>query len=74
MALRLTVQVLLVLQALLREPGREMYGLELSEETGLLPGTAYPILLRKACCSSWCPGGAARRFGVTCGPRRGWWC
>jgi PadR family transcriptional regulator, regulatory protein PadR len=46
MALRLTVQVLLVLQALLREPGREMYGLELSEETGLLPGTAYPILLR----------------------------
>src|SRR5580692_5798815 len=46
MALRLTVQVLLVLQALLREPGREVYGLELSEETGLLPGTAYPILLR----------------------------
>src|SRR5580700_6510967 len=46
MAFRLTVQVLLVLQALLREPGRELYGLELSEETGLLPGTAYPILLR----------------------------
>jgi PadR family transcriptional regulator len=46
MALRLTVQVLLVLQALLREPSRELYGLELSEETGLLPGTAYPILLR----------------------------
>jgi PadR family transcriptional regulator len=46
MAPRLTVQVLLVLQALLREPGRELYGLELSEETGLLPGTAYPILLR----------------------------
>ena len=46
MALRLTVQVLLVLQALLREPGRERYGLELSEETGLMPGTAYPILLR----------------------------
>jgi PadR family transcriptional regulator, regulatory protein PadR len=46
MALRLTVQVLLVLQALLREPGRELYGLEVSEETGLLPGTAYPILLR----------------------------
>jgi len=46
MALRLTVQVLLVLQALLREPGRELYGLELSDETGLLPGTAYPILLR----------------------------
>jgi PadR family transcriptional regulator PadR len=46
MALRLTVQVLLVLRALLREPGRELYGLELSEETGLMPGTAYPILLR----------------------------
>src|ERR1700691_1002988 len=46
MALRLTVQVQLVLQAMLRDPGQEMYGLELSEETGLLPGTAYPILLR----------------------------
>jgi PadR family transcriptional regulator PadR len=46
MALRLTVQVLLVLRALLRDPGRELYGLELSEETGLQPGTAYPILLR----------------------------
>jgi PadR family transcriptional regulator, regulatory protein PadR len=46
MALRLTVQVQLVLQAMLRDPGQEMYGLELSEETGLQPGTAYPILLR----------------------------
>jgi PadR family transcriptional regulator, regulatory protein PadR len=46
MGLRLTVQVQLVLQALLRDPGREMYGLELSEQTGLQPGTAYPILLR----------------------------
>jgi PadR family transcriptional regulator PadR len=46
MGLRLTVQVQLVLQALLRDPAREMYGLELSEETGLQPGTAYPILLR----------------------------
>src|ERR1700735_2947149 len=46
MALRLTVQVQLVLQALLRDPASEMYGLELSEETGLQPGTAYPILLR----------------------------
>src|ERR1700685_4028129 len=47
MALRLTVQVLLVLQALLHEPGRELYGLELVDETGLQPGTAYPILLRR---------------------------
>jgi PadR family transcriptional regulator PadR len=46
MALRMTVQTQLVLQALLRHPAREQYGLELSEETGLLPGTAYPILLR----------------------------
>jgi DNA-binding PadR family transcriptional regulator len=46
MAPRLTLQVQLVLQALLRDPGTEMYGLELSEETGLQPGTAYPILLR----------------------------
>lgn len=35
MAPRLTVQVQLVLQALLRDPAAEMYGLELSEETGL---------------------------------------
>jgi PadR family transcriptional regulator PadR len=46
MAFRMTVQVLLILQALLRDPGRELYGLEVSEETGLMPGTAYPILLR----------------------------
>jgi PadR family transcriptional regulator, regulatory protein PadR len=46
MTLRLTVQVQLVLQALLQNPAGEMYGLELSEETGLQPGTAYPILLR----------------------------
>lgn len=46
MVLRLTLQVQLVLQAMLRDPGKEMYGLELSEETGLQPGTAYPILLR----------------------------
>ena len=46
MVLRMTVQTQLILQALLKDPGRELYGLELSEETGLLPGTAYPILLR----------------------------
>ena len=46
MALRLTVQVRLVLRAFLRDSGRELYGLELSEETGLQPGTAYPILVR----------------------------
>ena len=41
MALRMTVQVLLILQALLRDLSRELYGLELAEETGLLPRTAY---------------------------------
>ena len=46
MAPRMTMQVLLILQALLRDPTRELYGLELAGETGLLPGTAYPILLR----------------------------
>ena len=46
MAFRMTVQTLLILQALLRDPSRELYGLELSEDTGLLPGTAYPILMR----------------------------
>ena len=42
----MTMQTVLVLQALLKDPGRELYGLEISEETGLLPGTASPILLR----------------------------
>lgn len=46
MAPRMTLQTQLILRALLRDPSRELYGLELSEETGLLPGTAYPILLR----------------------------
>jgi PadR family transcriptional regulator, regulatory protein PadR len=46
MVFRMTVQTQLVLQALLRAPGRELYGLELADETGLLPGTAYPILAR----------------------------
>lgn len=43
---RVTVQVLLVLQAFLREPGGELYGLALIRQTGLLAGTAYPILQR----------------------------
>jgi DNA-binding PadR family transcriptional regulator len=42
----MTLHTQLIVQELLREPGREFYGLELSEETGLQPGTAYPILLR----------------------------
>ena len=46
MVVRMTVQTQIILQALLRDPIRESYGLKLAEETGLLPGTAYPILLR----------------------------
>lgn len=43
---RMTLQTQLVLQALLRNPARELYGRELAEETGLMPGTTHPILLR----------------------------
>ena len=42
----MTLQTQLVLQALLRDPAREFYGRELSELTGLMPGTTHPILLR----------------------------
>jgi PadR family transcriptional regulator, regulatory protein PadR len=42
----MTVQTLLVLQALLQHSDGELYGLEVVEETGLLVGTAYPILQR----------------------------
>jgi PadR family transcriptional regulator PadR len=43
---RLTLQVQLVLRALSAEPDSELYGLEIVEATGLLPGTVYPILAR----------------------------
>lgn len=43
---RMTLQTQLVLQALLRNPARELYGRQLAEETGLMPGTTHPILLR----------------------------
>lgn len=46
MAVRMTMQTQMILQALLRDPARELYGLELAEDTGLLPGTTYPILMR----------------------------
>lgn len=46
MAPRLTVQVQLVVQALLRDQAGEMYGLEVGQETGLQPGTVHPILQR----------------------------
>jgi DNA-binding PadR family transcriptional regulator len=43
--LRMTTPRLLVLQAMLAEPERERYGLELATTAGLEPGTIYPILV-----------------------------
>jgi len=43
--LRMTTPRLLVLQAMLAEPERERYGLELAGTAGLEPGTIYPILV-----------------------------
>jgi PadR family transcriptional regulator, regulatory protein PadR len=44
-ALRMTTPRLLVLRALLDDPGRERYGLDLATDAGLEPGTIYPILV-----------------------------
>ncbi|MGI5185027.1 hypothetical protein ACQEVZ_53120 [Dactylosporangium sp. CA-152071] len=43
--LRMTTPRLLVLRALLDDPARERYGLDLATEAGLEPGTIYPILV-----------------------------
>jgi PadR family transcriptional regulator PadR len=45
-ALRMTLQTQLVLRALLEEPAKQRYGLELSDLVGLPSGTIYPILAR----------------------------
>jgi DNA-binding PadR family transcriptional regulator len=42
----MTLQTQLVLRALLDEPSKERYGLELSDLVGLPSGTIYPILAR----------------------------
>ena len=42
----MTLQVQLVLRALLDDPAGEWYGLQLCEETGLPSGTIYPIVAR----------------------------
>ncbi|MGQ0776472.1 MAG: PadR family transcriptional regulator [Pseudonocardiales bacterium] len=42
----MTLQTQLVLRALLEEPTKERYGLELCELVGLPSGTIYPILAR----------------------------
>jgi PadR family transcriptional regulator, regulatory protein PadR len=43
---RMTLSTQLVLRALLAEPAREMYGLEICEAAGLPSGTIHPILAR----------------------------
>lgn len=42
----MTLQVQLVLRALLSDPQTELYGLQIVEQTGLPPGTIYPIMAR----------------------------
>jgi DNA-binding PadR family transcriptional regulator len=44
--MRMTLQTQMVLQALLREPAKESWGRKLSDDTGLMPGTTQPILMR----------------------------
>ena|SRR5579863_1218265 len=44
--MRWTTQTLLVLAALLRDPGEWRYGYDLSRETDLSSGCLYPILIR----------------------------
>ncbi|MEV0294456.1 helix-turn-helix transcriptional regulator [Nocardia sp. NPDC050710] len=43
---RITLQTLQVLQALLDRPADEHYGLKISENSGLPTGSIYPILTR----------------------------
>ncbi|MEU5863474.1 helix-turn-helix transcriptional regulator [Nonomuraea sp. NPDC047529] len=42
----MTIPTQLVLRALLEDPLREMYGLEICQAAGLAPGTIHPILAR----------------------------
>lgn len=43
---KMTLQTKLVLQLALQDPGREWYGLQMIEATGLAAGTIYPIIAR----------------------------
>ena len=43
---RMTIPTQLVLQALLQDPGRELYGVEVGDSAGLPSGTVHPILAR----------------------------
>ncbi len=44
--LRMTTPTQLVLEALLQDPERELYGLEIGEFADLRSGTVHPILAR----------------------------
>jgi DNA-binding PadR family transcriptional regulator len=41
----MTIPRLMVLRALLQDPARERYGLDVALEAGLEPGSVYPILV-----------------------------
>jgi PadR family transcriptional regulator, regulatory protein PadR len=43
---RMTLTTQLVLRALLEQPAKEMYGLEICQHAGLPSGTIHPILAR----------------------------
>ncbi|MDN3351333.1 helix-turn-helix transcriptional regulator [Actinomadura sp. DC4] len=43
---RMTLQTMLVLRAMLADPAKRRFGLELCAETGQPSGTIYPILAR----------------------------
>jgi PadR family transcriptional regulator, regulatory protein PadR len=43
---RLSERAATILRVFLAEPDTQFTGLDLAEQTGLLPGTSYPILLR----------------------------
>src|SRR5947209_10647975 len=44
--LRMTIPTQLVLEALLADPSRELYGVEIGEKAELRSGTVHPILAR----------------------------
>jgi PadR family transcriptional regulator, regulatory protein PadR len=44
--MRMTIPLQLVLQVLLENPDRELYGLEIGSAAGLASGTVHPLLAR----------------------------
>ncbi len=47
---RMTIPTMLVLEALLADPARELYGVEIGEAANLRSGTVHPILARLEGC------------------------